>query len=155
MDSIVAALDTYLAGLDAAGRQREVNAVWLEPPITQAEAVAAYPPLSDHFDVLQGDVIRTEAAFVLGRRVVGAYVVASATCDAVIRPRPQARLNPSPARDPADPRKFRREHARGEGERRRTAPRAAPDLPDDWRAITRTGDEEMGFRLAVAERRGT
>ena len=88
-DAIIAALDEYLAGLDPADRQREVNAVWLEPPITRAEAVAAYPPLSDHFDVLQGDVIRTEAAFVLGHRVAGAYVVASATCDAVIRPRPR------------------------------------------------------------------
>lgn len=37
-DAIVAALDEYLAGLDPADRQREVNAVWLEPPITQAEA---------------------------------------------------------------------------------------------------------------------
>lgn len=208
-DAIVGALDEYLAGLDPADRQREVNAVWLEPPITQGEAAAAYPPLSDHFDVLQGDVIRTEAAFVLGHRVAGAYVVASATCDAVIRPRPR---RGSILLLPVVPRtiegfdgKTPAAKANVAGRRleqlltfRTTGALYLPPLIDDaddvvfneirfnhfaalesaqiptvqrvhsmsligWRAfaallrlvITRTGDEEVGFRLAVAERRVT
>jgi hypothetical protein len=206
-DAIVRALDEYLAGLDPAGRQREVNAVWLEPPITQAEALNAYPPLSDQFDVLQGDIVRTDAAFVLGQRIPGAYVVASATCDAVIRPRPRRGsilllpivprtidgfdgLSPAAKENAAE---RRLEQLLGF---RTTGALYLPPLIDDsddvlfneirfehiaalesvqiptvqrlhsmsligWRAfagllrlvITRTGDEEVGFRLAVAVRR--
>jgi hypothetical protein len=88
-DTIFDAIDEFLDGLDAAGRQAEVDRVWLEAPIAHEEAQGAYPDLGDEFDVLQGDVIRTEAAYVLGRREPGPYVVASATCDTVVRPKPR------------------------------------------------------------------
>lgn len=154
-------------------------------------------------------MIRTEAAFVLGHRVAGAYVVASATCDAVIRPRPR---RGSILLLPVVPRtiegfdgKTPAAKAKVAGRRleqlltfRTTAALYLPPLIDDaddvvfneirfnhfaalesaqiptvqrvhsmsligWRAfaallrlvITRTGDEEVGFRLAVAERRAT
>lgn len=88
-NTIFDALDEFLDGRDTAGRQAEVDRVWLEAPIAHAEAKDAYPDLSDEFDVLQGDVIRTEAAYILGRQESGPYVVASATCDTVVRPKPR------------------------------------------------------------------
>jgi hypothetical protein len=88
-ETIFDALDEFLDGLDAAGRQSEVDRIWLEAPIAHAEAHGAYPDLGDEFDVLQGDVIRTDAAYILGRREPGPYVVASATCDTVVRPKPR------------------------------------------------------------------
>lgn len=66
-DTIFDALDDFLDGLDTAQRQAEVDRVWLETPIGHAEAQSAYPDVKDQFDILQGDVIRTEAAYILGR----------------------------------------------------------------------------------------
>jgi hypothetical protein len=88
-ETIFDALDEFLDDLDVDGRRTEVDRVWLEEPIANAEALSAYPDLGDEFDVLQGDVIRTDAAYILGRREPGPYVVASATCDTVVRPKPR------------------------------------------------------------------
>jgi hypothetical protein len=201
--TIFDALDDFLDGLDVDQRQAELDRVWLERPISHAEAKAAYPSLSDEFSLLQGDVIRTEAAFILGERRPGTYVVATATCDAVVKPKPRQKsilLLPVVSRTLAT--------FDGRDDERRAQSAATilstlvtfgqrrslylPRLPDDsgdvrfnqisfqdpgvlaadqvpiveriasmsligWRAfnllvralITRTGEEELGFRAAV------
>jgi hypothetical protein len=89
-ESIFDALDSYLDGLDMEERRARLDGVWLQAPVEHAEAKAAFPSLVDQFDILQGDVIRTDAAYLLGeRRSQHAYVVGSATCDSVVRPKPR------------------------------------------------------------------
>lgn len=90
-DSIFDALDDYFDGLDLAARRDRLDRVWLQAPIPHAEAKSAYPDLRDQFDILQGDVIRTDAAYLLGERQTqgGTSVLASASCDSVVRPKPR------------------------------------------------------------------
>jgi len=201
-------LDDYVDGLDLDERRARLDRVWLQAPVTHAEALAAYPELGDQFDILQGDVIRTDAAYLLGeRRAEATYVVASATCDSVVRPRPRQGTilllpvvpiteRDFPARTPE--KRQRAQDAMLEKLTGFKTTRALylPVLYDDapavlfntvsfkdlcvmssevvttvhrvasmslvgWRAfnllvralITRTGDEELGFRIAVNEAR--
>jgi hypothetical protein len=207
-DSIFDALDEFLDGLDLQERKDSLDRVWLEPPIGLAEAQEAYPSLTDQFDVLQGDVVRTDAAYLLGsRRRLQAYVIASATCDAVVRPKPR---QGTILLLPVQPRTLASFEGKNDESRQKAhdfmlgrltsfdmtrwlyLPRLADDPPDvlfnavslgevcvldasllvtvdrvaslslvGWRAfnvllralIGRTGDEEAGFRTAVALRR--
>jgi hypothetical protein len=58
----------------------------------------------ERFYALQGDVIRTDAAYILGDRQVGnpSYVVATSTCDLVPDRRQTALLLPIESRRPSD-----------------------------------------------------
>lgn len=205
--TIFDALDEFLDGLDIWQRQAELDRVWLERPISHAEAKAAYPSLTDEFSLLQGDIVRSEAAFILGERRPGTYVVATATCDAVVKPKPRQK---SILLLPVLPRTLASFEGRTDEKRGRSAETILntlvtfgqrrllylPKLSDDqapvlfnqisfqdlavlaadqvpivervasmslvgWRAfnllvralITRTGEEELGFRAAVTESR--
>lgn len=207
-ETIFDALDEYLDGLDTATRRARIDGMWLQLPVDHAEALAAYPELRDQFDILQGDIVRTDAAYLLGERAAGAtYVVASATCDSVVRPKPRQGtilllpVVPFAEGDFAGKTADARERSMAELLERLLSfdtSRALylPGLPGDpaevlvntisfkdvctmasdlvptvervasmtlvgWRAfsllvrslITRTGDEELGFRAAVDEAR--
>lgn len=71
-----------------------LNRVLLRAPILYEDAVAALTPSPEPFSVLQGDVLRTDAAYVLGVQRTGnpSYVLATSTCAAVIGRRPIASL---------------------------------------------------------------
>ena len=75
-------------------RQAFLNEHLLCAPIRYEEVGARMSKPPEPFQVLQGDVIRTDAAYILGSRQVGApsYVVATSTCDVVLGRRETALL---------------------------------------------------------------
>ncbi len=85
-------------------RQAFLNEHLLRAPIRYDEARARLDPPPEPFHVLQGDIIRTDAAYVLGLRQVGnrSYAVATATCDAVLGRRETVLLLPVEPRRPSD-----------------------------------------------------
>ncbi len=92
-------------------RQDFLNERLLCAPIT-FDVVKDLDPAPELFHVLQGDVIRTDAAYVLGVRRIGrpSFVVATSTCDVVAGRRETAHLLPVEPRRPRDyddPRKLR------------------------------------------------
>lgn len=93
----------FLKGLGKiAARQRFLADHVLCPPISFEEIRGSLEV--EPFHLLQGDVIRTDAAYVLGFRQVGnpSYVVASSTCDLVAGRRESAALLPVEPRRASD-----------------------------------------------------
>lgn len=83
-----AALDIVREALGQVGkgaRQAFLNEHLLRAAIRYDDARTYIDPPPELFHVLQGDIIRTESAYVLDGRQVGdrSYAVATATCDAV------------------------------------------------------------------------
>ena len=74
----------------------------LRPPISYEEVRSRLDV--EPFHVLQGDVIRTDAAYFFGTRQVGnpSYVVATSTCDLIPGRREAALLLPIEPRHPSD-----------------------------------------------------
>lgn len=96
-------LRKFLKGLGkVAARQRFLAEHMLRPQITYEDVRSRLDV--EPFHVLQGDVIRTDAAYILGTRHVGnpSYVVATSTCDLVPGRREGALLLPIEPRRPAD-----------------------------------------------------
>lgn len=83
-----------------ADRQDFLNQHLICEPILHATVSPHFEAGLEHFHVLQGDIVRTEAAFVLGVRRVGnpSFVVATSTCDMVQGRREGAMLLPVEAR---------------------------------------------------------
>jgi hypothetical protein len=81
----LAILREELNGLTTQDRVNLLNLHLLCAPISYDAVRALWQGPLDQFYVLQGDVVRTEAAYVLGARQVGnpSYVVATSTCDLV------------------------------------------------------------------------
>jgi hypothetical protein len=83
------ALDIIRAALRQLGKlsaqQVFLNEQLLCMPILHSTICSHFNADLEHFHVLQGDIVRTEAAFVLGIRRVGnpSFVIATSTCDMV------------------------------------------------------------------------
>lgn len=74
-----------LRGLKPRARQDLLNEHLLCAPIYHDHVKNSLPPDVEQFLVLQGDVIRTEAAYYLGTRLIAgpSFVVATSTCDII------------------------------------------------------------------------
>lgn len=83
-----------LRALKGTARQEFLSDYLLCAPIYHPEAEKQLKKSLDYFRVLQGDIVRTEAAYVLSvRRDRGAsFVIATSTCDAVPKRRETALL---------------------------------------------------------------
>lgn len=86
------------------GRQAFLNEHLLRAPIRHDDVRPRLEPPPEPFHVLQGDIVRTEAAYILGDRQAGnrSYAVATSTCDIVPGRRETALLLPVEPRRPAD-----------------------------------------------------
>jgi hypothetical protein len=78
-------------------RQQVFNApgALVRTPLDYDEALASgtIAPTEDRFSFLQGDIVSTDAAYLLGNRLTGMkFVIASATCDLVPARREYAAL---------------------------------------------------------------
>lgn len=74
-----------LAGLNTKARLDLLDRSLVRTPIRHEDVRGRLPKDPEYFTVLQGDVICTDAAYVLGTRRTGnpSYVVATSTCDTV------------------------------------------------------------------------
>jgi hypothetical protein len=100
-DTAVEVLRGFMAdlGKNTASRQTVLNlpGVLLQPPITlEAAYEKGYSATADAFTVLQGDIITTESAYLLGQRRVGGqrFLVLTPTCDLMPSRRTYAMLLP-------------------------------------------------------------
>jgi hypothetical protein len=93
-------LQESLRQLARGERQAFLNQHLLRAPIRYEDVHVGFNPPIDHFNVLQGDIIRTEAAYLLGARQVGdqSYVIGTSTCDIVLGRRETALLLPVQSR---------------------------------------------------------
>lgn len=88
----------FAAGLGKTKQRQQVfNApgALVRTPLDYDEAIASgtISPTEDRFSLLQGDIIGTDAAYLLGNRLTGMkFIVASATCDLVPERREYAAL---------------------------------------------------------------
>jgi hypothetical protein len=87
------------------------GALLVRPAITFAAAQerGLFPANGDSFTLLQGDLIRTDAAYLLGERLVGMrFLIANATCDLVAGRRRYVALLPvQPIHQPETPEETR------------------------------------------------
>jgi hypothetical protein len=96
-------IQRFLGGLEVGERVAWLATSVVTQPITHDAAVARVGAPIEEFHALQGDVIRTSAAFQLGSRIEeGSYMVASSSCDLVKGRRGAALLFPVQARRRAD-----------------------------------------------------
>lgn len=74
-----------LAGLNTKARLDLLDRSLVRRPIRHEDVCGRLAQVPEYFTVLQGDVICTDAAYVLGTRRTGnpSYVVATSTCDTV------------------------------------------------------------------------
>jgi hypothetical protein len=100
----LAVLQEALRQLGKGERQAFLNEQLLRAPIRHEAVRGKLDPAPEHFDVLQGDIIRTDAAYVLGARQTSgqSFVVATSTCDVVPGRRETALLLPIQPRRPGD-----------------------------------------------------
>jgi hypothetical protein len=96
---IIHRVQAFAAAIGAKTRQRQpvlnLPRVLLQAPMTYADAMKrGYSSESDQFSVLQGDVISTQSAFFMGRRLEGQrrFVALTPTCDLVFERREFASL---------------------------------------------------------------
>jgi hypothetical protein len=111
-DMALRVLKEAMDGMSVGARQSFLNEHLLRAPIYHEDVVAVMPQPPDVFHVLQGDVIRTDAAYMLDQRQIGnpSYVIATSTCDLVPERRVTAmllRVEPKRPRDYADPAKLK------------------------------------------------
>jgi hypothetical protein len=111
-DMALRVLKEAMDGMSVGARQRFLNEHLLRAPIYHEDVVAVMPQPPDVFHVLQGDVVRTDAAYVLDQRQVGnpSYVIATSTCDLVPERRVTAmllRVEPKRPGDFSDPSKLK------------------------------------------------
>ena len=85
-DGAITVLKTAFEGLDLGERQAFLNQHLVCDPLCHSDAVARLAKPPEPFHVLQGDIIRTEAAYILGRRQTGnpSFVITTSTCDLVL-----------------------------------------------------------------------
>lgn len=85
-DTAITILKSALKGLDLPTRQNLIDAHFVCDPIAHDAAVARMGKPVQKFHVLQGDVIRTESAFMAGRRQNNfpSFIITTSTCDLVV-----------------------------------------------------------------------
>jgi hypothetical protein len=101
----IAILRETMQALNKRERQLFLNGNLVRAPIDYDRVRSQIGPPPEPFFVLQGDVIRTDAAYILGSRLSGgrSYIVATSTCDAVPGRRDAALLLPVEARRLGEP----------------------------------------------------
>lgn len=98
-DEGLSVLQRFLGGLPTNDRLVWLATNLLTPPLTHSEAEARAGAPIELFNILQGDIIRTGAAYQMGsRNEVGTYIVATSTCDLVPGRRTTALLLPVQAK---------------------------------------------------------
>jgi len=81
-DEGLGVLQRFLGGLPTNDRLVWLATNLLTPPLIHSEAEARAGAPIELFNILQGDVIRTGAAYQMGsRNEIGTYIVATSTCD--------------------------------------------------------------------------
>lgn len=123
-----------------AARQFFLNEHLLCAPIEYDDVQLRLPGPLEPFHILQGDIVRTDAAYVLGDRQSGnsTYVVATSTCDIVPGRREMAHLLPVVPRrmsDYDDPQRLRNDLANLIAFKT-TRYFYLPPLPDDEQDVT-------------------
>jgi len=103
-DMALRVLKEAMDGMSVGARQGFLNEYLLRSPIYHEDVAAVMPQPPDIFHVLQGDVIRTDAAYMLDQRQVGnpSYVIATSTCDLVPERRVTAMLLRVEPKRPSD-----------------------------------------------------
>ncbi|MGO9179411.1 MAG: hypothetical protein ACLQBX_02190 [Candidatus Limnocylindrales bacterium] len=103
-DAAIQAIQAALVRLALLPRVEWLATHMLTAPIIHAVAQARVGGSVDEFNVLQGDIIRTDAAYRLGVRIEGAptYMIATSSCDLVPGRRATALLLPLEPRRKAD-----------------------------------------------------
>jgi len=98
-DEGLSVLQRFLGGLPTNDRLVWLATNLLTPPLTHSEAEARAGAPIELFNILQGDIIRTGAAYQMGsRNEVGTYIVATSTCELVPGRRTTALLLPVQAK---------------------------------------------------------
>jgi hypothetical protein len=100
----IAVLQEVLRQIGKGERQVFLNEHLLRAPIRHESIRDKLDPVPEGFNVLQGDIVRTEAAYILGARQIGgqSFVIATSTCDVVPGRRESALLLPIQPRRTGD-----------------------------------------------------